>query len=113
MASEIIQSRDDFFRVLDEAIRLTSDRLRQNPKDENYQSVEMQLDAMWRWTRDGRTPTDDERQSITIGRIAVREFEPAETPEEYDYNNYLHELNYYFENWPDDPEVAAEDPPLD
>jgi len=24
----------------------------------------------------------------------------------------LHELNYYFSNWPDDPNVAAEDPPV-
>jgi len=113
MGSEVIQSRQDFFRVLDEAIAQISDRVRKQPKFQAYLDLEFQLDKMWRWTRDGRTPTDEERHSTDLGVIAIREIEPVETSEDQRFVTNLHELDYYFENWPDDPEVAAEDPPLE
>ena len=71
MGSEIIQSRDDFFRVLDETIKMTSDRVRKSPKFGPYLDLEFQLDKMWRWTRDGRTPTEEERHSTDLGVIAL------------------------------------------
>lgn len=112
MGSEVIQSRDDFFRVLDETIKMASDRVRKSPKFLPYQDIEFQLDKMWRWTRDGRAPTEEERHSTDLGVIAIREIEPVDTPEDQDFVTNLHELDYYFENWPDDPNAAAEDPPL-
>jgi hypothetical protein len=112
MASDIIKSREDFFRVLDEALAQILERLKKMPNFDPYQMIENELDAMKRWTAGGRTPTEQEREWVDIGVITIRELEPAETGEDYDFNNLLHELNYYFSNWPDDPGVAAEDPPL-
>jgi hypothetical protein len=110
MSSEVIQSRADFHRVLSVAVRQLSDRMRKTPRFAPYENIELQLDAMRRWTADGRTPTEDERQSIDIGLIAVRELEPADTDEDEEFITNLHELNFYFENWPDDPNVAATTP---
>jgi hypothetical protein len=109
MASDVIQSRQDFHRVLQDAIRQVGDRIKKvQGKSGALDEIEFQLDAMWRWTVDDRTPTEDERKEISVGLIAVRELEPVDTPEEQEFVTNLHELNYYFDNWPDDPNVAAE-----
>jgi hypothetical protein len=108
MASEVIQSRADFHRVLQEAIRQVGDRIKKTPKFAPYEEIEFQLDAMWRWTIDDRTPTEDERRQIRIGLIALRELEPVDNAEDQQFVTNLHELNYYFDEWPDDPNVAAE-----
>lgn len=109
MASDVIKSRQDFYRILDETIRMVGDRIRKTPKFRPYEDIEFQLDEMWRWTRDDRTPTDDERQQIDIGLIALRELEAMkETDDDQDFVTNLHELNYYWDNWPDDPNVEAQ-----
>ena len=57
----------------------------------------------------GRAPSDTERQSIDVGLVALRELEPAETLDEQELVTGLHELNFYFENWPEDPNAEADD----
>jgi hypothetical protein len=112
MGSQVIQSRADFFRILDEALKEVAVRIPKIPGFEPLESIELQLDAMKRWTVNGRVPTEDERHWVDIGVITIRELEPAEDTADASFFTKLHELNYYFENWPDDPDVAAEDPPL-
>ena len=107
MASDIINSRDDFWHVLDESIDIVGQRLRVAPQSWVYQNIQRQLNAMKGWTSTGRTPTQEERESIDVGLIALRELEPAETGDEQMFVTNLHELNYYFENWPDDPSVGV------
>src|SRR5260221_14024460 len=110
MASDVIKNRQDFQRVLDETIRMVGDRIRKLPKFQPYENIEYQLDKMWRWTVNGRTPTADELKQIDIGLIAVRELEPMkETDEDQTFCTNLHELNYYWDLWPDDPNVEAQD----
>jgi hypothetical protein len=107
MASDIINSRTDFFRILDEATTSVARRLRVTPELWAYQNIARQLDAMKKWTSDGRTPTPEERESIDVGLVALRELEPAEDSDEQGFVTNLHELNFYFENWPADPNVGA------
>jgi hypothetical protein len=82
MASDVIRSRADFFRVLDEALKGILDRLTKVPNLGAYQIIENELDAMKRWTANGRTPTQDERDRVDIGVITIRELEPAGTDED-------------------------------
>ncbi len=112
MGSDVIKSRSDFFRILGVTQKAVGDLLRKVPKSETYEMLELQLDAMWRWTAGDRTPTEEERNSIDIGLLAVRELEPANDDEEQELITNLHELNYYFEYWPDDPDSPAETPEL-
>jgi len=108
MASDVIQSRADFHRVLQEAMKQVGDRIRKQPKLQLWEEIEFQLDAMWRWTQNDRTPTEDERKQISIGLIVIRDMEPIDDPDDQAFATNLHELNYYFDEWPDDPNVAAE-----
>jgi hypothetical protein len=108
MASDLIRSRNDFHRVLDEALAMVRARIEKVPAYGVYRQIEQELQAMKRWTANDRAPTEDERREITLGPIAIRELEPAETPDDQDFITSMHELNYYFDNWPADPAVAAE-----
>ena len=107
MASDIINSRADFLRILEETIREVQSRIRQAANPWPYDNLERQLAAMKGWTAAGRSPSDTERESIDVGLIALRELEPAERAEDQDLITNLHELNYYFENWPDDANTSA------
>src|ERR1051326_9214221 len=70
-----INSRDDFFRLIDEARAITGGMLKAQPRNWTIESIDTQLDAMKRWTAGGRVPTQDERKSIKIGLLAVRELD--------------------------------------
>lgn len=48
------------------------------------------------WTAAGRTPTPKERDRITIGLIAIWEFDAEPEDEEADFTNCL----LQFEEWP-------------
>jgi hypothetical protein len=47
---------------------------------------------------------------LVLDEPIVRELEPASDDEEQVFITNLHELNYYFENWPDDPDAPASTP---
>ena len=51
-----IRSRKDFQAALAEAIGVVAELVRAAPRFEPYLEIEMQLDAMRRWTADGREP---------------------------------------------------------
>jgi hypothetical protein len=102
MARMFINSRGDFHSVLDQTLAEARGLAAETPGYAPMKIIVRQLEAMKAWTAGGRTPTPEERQRVDIGVIAVRELEPTETPEQDDFNLRLHELNGYFEDWPED-----------
>lgn len=97
-----IKSRRDFFVALDEALKRTRALLALSPVDPNLASVLKQLEAIMNWTANGREPTKQERESLTVGRILVREFEPAQTDEIESWMKIVGEVVGYFDDWLDD-----------
>lgn len=102
-----INSRDDFFQMLDEARKITGDMLRVQPKNWTIESIDTQLDAMQRWTQNDREPTQDERDSITIGLLAVRQLDADRQDQSGQLARMLYDLNNYFDDWPTDDEAAS------
>ncbi|MBL8719269.1 MAG: hypothetical protein JNL79_25005 [Myxococcales bacterium] len=101
-----IDSRADFDRILGEAMAFTGRVLKQNPKNRLVEVIDTELDAMWRWSSGGRAPTEDERKSIDIALLAVREIEPTDDPQVQAWADQLKILNHYFEDWPTDDQAA-------
>jgi len=101
-----INSRADFHLVLGKATRLAAGILSQSPSYEVMQIIQRQLQAMKRWTDNGREPTEKERTSIDVGLIAVRELADSDG-EAYELSEKLMELNNYFEDWPTDEKAAS------
>lgn len=101
-----INSRDDFFKMLGEAQAITGRMLKDQPKNMTIESIDTQLDAMWRWTQNGRAPLQDERESIRIGLLAVRELDAEAQDESGELARKLFALNNYFDDWPSDDDAA-------
>lgn len=96
-----LTNRADFFEVL-ERTRLEAIKIAANgPGFGPMQSIADQLERMKSQTAGDRDPTEDERDAITIGLIAVRELEPPSSEAMGDLIERLHELNGYFREWPD------------
>jgi hypothetical protein len=104
-----INSRADFFTVLADVIGRTKKLVAAEPGYAPFESIDMQLDAISRWTANDREPTVDERKRITIGRIIVRELSPAPTEELAEYTKRLTEVGGYFQDWMSDAELATFD----
>jgi hypothetical protein len=100
-----ISSRVAFHRELGEATAIVQGILAKRPEDSTMQRLYEELEAMKRWSNDGREPTDGERGSIDVGLIAARELSAANGVEG-DLVQKLLALNNYFEDWPTD-ELAA------
>ena len=69
-----INSRTDYHRVLGEATDIARSILARTPSDATMQRINKQLEAMKRWTGNGRKPTENERRNIDVGLVAAREF---------------------------------------
>ncbi len=105
-----IQGRADFRPLLDHLAQETRKLL--PPKAGDWPAIEsivMQLDAIRRWTDQGRDPSLDERKTITIGKLVVRELQPAPDKDIAVLNQQLMELADYFMRWLTDAEMAAFD----
>lgn len=102
-----IDSRDDFFRMLDEARDICRRILTKQPRNRVIESIDTQLDAMWRWTQNGREPAQSERESIKVGLLAVRELDEGRQDESGELARKLICLNNYFDDWPTDEEAAS------
>jgi len=100
-----INSRDDFFRVLREASEIAQRFCQQQPKNMVMQAIASQLTTMQSWTDAGRTPSERQRQQITVGLIAAREFETADGMLGQ-LREKVFALNNYFEKWPTDEQAA-------
>jgi hypothetical protein len=101
-----IDSRADFDRVLKEARDITRRLLAARPDNQTIEVIDTQLDAMGRWTAAGRDPTKAERETISVGLIAVRELSEIQDAEVQALVPKLYALNNYFEDWPTDDEAA-------
>jgi hypothetical protein len=102
-----IDSRADFFRVLDEARGITRGLLTLQPKNSVIQRIALELDQMRASTSDGRVPTRAERDAIQIGLIAVRELDADRDDESGRLAKLLFGLNNYFDDWPTDATAAS------
>ncbi len=101
-----IDSRVGYDRVLREATDLVRGILVHTPNNPIMQHINKELEAMRRWTEDGREPSHSERSSIDVGLVAVRELSEA-TGEVADLADKLSSLNNYFEDWPTDEKAAS------
>jgi hypothetical protein len=101
-----INSRGDYLRVLREALDITQRILAKQPNYPVMQRIHTELDAMKKWTENGREPSKSERQSVDVGLIAAREFEDAKG-ELAALVGKLYGLNNYFEAWPTDEKAAT------
>ncbi|MCB9596654.1 MAG: hypothetical protein H6719_28275 [Sandaracinaceae bacterium] len=97
-----IQNRDDFFRVLAEELVRAQRFEAEVPGLPLFSSLRRQLEAITQWTADGRQPTKDERRSIQMGPLIVRELNPAPTDELEDFGSRIQELEFYLKHWRDD-----------
>jgi len=93
-----IRSREDFQRVLADALTLAKQLGAKLPNFPPFQNVIRQLEAMLRWTANDRIPTAEERNSIDVALVAVRELEGDPDREVQNLSNYLFELNTYFDS---------------
>lgn len=96
-----LTNRADFFEVLEKTLVEVSGIAANGPGFGPTKDIADQLAIMKAQTANGRNPTEDERDAITIGLIAVRELEPASSEAMGDLIARLHELNGYFREWPD------------
>lgn len=107
-----INSRADFFAMLDAALATANAMLARTPTYAVALSAARQLAALKLWTANGRTPTDEERYRISIGIMAARELDdPTRDPKSplSIWAEQLCSLNNYTDGWPSD-EVAANPP---
>ncbi len=95
-----ISSRADFQLALDDAFVAIREWIAKAPRFQTYQEIEVQLGAMKRWTANGRAPTEDERKSITIGPLVLRELDPEPDLDTYEKQEILKACHYYFREWP-------------
>lgn len=102
-----INSRQDFFRVLGEAIRAAKALLARDPQNDTIETIDTELDAIQRWTAQGAKPTKADRDSIDMGLRASRELEPATDKDVYEFVQKIYALQSYIEDWPSDDKAAS------
>ena len=97
-----IRTRGDFMRVLAEELVRARRLESEVPGLPVFSSLRRQLEAITQWTTDGRQPTKEERVSIQMGPLIVRELTPAPTDELEEFGGKIHELEFYLKHWRDD-----------
>ena len=108
---DAINSRADFFHLLQIAQAHVVSTLQKRPNDPTLNSVKQQLDAIQTWTANGRHPLKEERERIRMGYQMYREFEFEADPEIQMLHYEASCLQNYLEYWPDD--TTAADPTND
>lgn len=101
-----IETRAEFFEVLNATIAKAEAKAAAVPAFWLYQNVVAQLLAMREWTANGRVPAREERDRIDIGLIALREVDEQADAESADFQECLVQLDGYFCEWPDDEPAA-------
>ena len=93
-----IKTRAEFFEVLARTLKAAQGLSALGPFWA-HASIAAQLQAMTDWTAAGRTPTPEERDRITIGLIAIREFDAQPVDQEADF---IETFGSAFRELPDD-----------
>lgn len=102
MSAWYIRTRAEFFEVLDRTIAELGSADGALPEFSPHGSILLQLQAMREWTREGRAPTEEEQDRITIGWFAVRELDAADSEGRASLQERLVQLDGYFCEWPED-----------
>ena len=89
-----IVSAADFQKMLADALAIATQLDERSSGFAVYQSVRRQLEALTEWTANGRRPTAEEEQRITLGMIAVRELDDDSRPEVQKLSDLLKSINY-------------------
>ena len=89
-----IISTTDFQKMLADALAIVKELEVLSPGFAVYESIRLQLEALTQWTANGRRPTAEEEQRITLGVIAVRELEDDSRPEVQKLSQLLMSINY-------------------
>ncbi|MBW2454714.1 MAG: hypothetical protein JRI68_09390 [Deltaproteobacteria bacterium] len=96
-----LTSRDEFHAKLAEMLAEVGRLISERPKNEVLDTIEIQLDAMRRWTADGRTPTKEDRAWPELGPISFTQLDPKQEDLEFSaIKPWLSELHWYFYDWP-------------
>jgi hypothetical protein len=66
---------EEFDALLADACAQVQKMAEAEPDDGAIASVKRQLDAVYAWTRGGRSPTQDEKDQLNFGLIASRELD--------------------------------------
>jgi hypothetical protein len=101
-----IDSRVGFERMLRDARAITRRMLEGQPNNPIIATIDRQLDALERWTANGREPSEAERKTINIGLIAVRELDNVPDPEVQALTGKLYSVQNYVDEWPTDEQAA-------
>jgi hypothetical protein len=110
MAYDDIQSRKEFFDVLASAVADVKQLRAKTPHFWAWENAERQLLAMHDWTKNGRTPTQKERESIDVQVVVGREAGDTDDVFLYEFKQKVTGLAYYFEFWPSDPNAPVKSP---
>lgn len=102
-----IETRAEFFEVLDATLAQAKAKATAVPAFGLYANMVAQLLAMREWSANGRVPTQEERDRIDIGLIALREVDEQADDESADFQECLVQLDGYFCEWPDDEPAAG------
>lgn len=105
---EAINSRSDFFVELSKAKSACAALRNAIPVAETLGAVWRQLEAIERWTANGRTPTRDERMSLDMSLRMFREYETTDNIDIYKLTGIVSAVHVYVRHWPDD--ATASDP---
>jgi hypothetical protein len=98
-SSTEIRTRRDFHSILMETLTLAKQLRASFPTFPPFQNVVRQLDAMAAWTANDRVPSDDERSSIDVALVAVRDLESDPDPKVQALCNRLFALSAFFDNF--------------
>jgi hypothetical protein len=106
-----LNSRQDFFDQLTRAEKACAQLIHKHPDEDELGAVQRQLEAIRKWTNNGRKPTAKERESLDMGLRLFREYEMTDDQEIADFRDLISILHSYLESWPSDK--AAADPDND
>jgi hypothetical protein len=102
-----IDSRADFVAMLAKARELARALLARGAQNGVLQAIDAQLGALQAWTAGGGEPTVDQRRTITMGVLVVRELDGVLDPEVQALVAHIHPLSNYVEDWPTDEQAAS------
>ena len=90
-----ITNKTQFRTILDKALATTDRDAEVSPSFYLHKVIRPQLELIDRCLKENRAPTIEERKSLSLGQLAVREVE--DTDEEY--ASWLMALAYAFRHW--------------
>jgi hypothetical protein len=91
----IIENDSEFKAILQRALARTDQLAKLDPSFKLPSVIRPQLEFIGQFLRENRVPSNDDRARVTIGVLAVRNFDDGD-PE---YSKWLKALNYAFNHW--------------